>query len=81
MAATFREILGATQFSTFRQHRPNHDTGYRMLQDPDSLGQDITESALRSGLLWKNARMLLSVDESQDPTQPSDVHDKREVIE
>jgi hypothetical protein len=46
-------------------------THHRMLQDPDSLGQDITESALRSGVLWKSTRMPLSVgsveEESPEP--------------
>jgi hypothetical protein len=36
-------------------------THYRMLQDPDSLGKDITEGALRRGVLWKDTRMPLSV--------------------
>ena len=36
-------------------------THYRMLQDPDSLGLDITEDALRSGILWQSVRMPLSV--------------------
>jgi hypothetical protein len=30
-----------------------------MLQDADSLGQDIKEGALRSGILWKEARVPL----------------------
>jgi hypothetical protein len=34
-------------------------THYRMLQDPDSLGQDIREGALRCGIIWKDARMPL----------------------
>lgn len=39
------------------------DTGithYRMLQDPDSLGKDILEGALRRGILWQGVRMPLS---------------------
>jgi hypothetical protein len=47
-------------------------THYRMLQDPDSLGQDITESALRSGLLWKNALMPLSVGSVEDESPRPD---------
>jgi hypothetical protein len=36
-------------------------THYRMLQDPDNLGRDITEHALRSGILWKGTQMAFSV--------------------
>lgn len=36
-------------------------THYRMLQDPDSLGRDIREGALRSGVLWDSPRMPRSV--------------------
>jgi hypothetical protein len=45
-------------------------THYRMLQDPDSLGRDITESALRSGLLWKNTRMPLFMGIEEESTRP-----------
>jgi hypothetical protein len=42
-------------------------THYRMLQDPDSLGQDIKEDALRSGLLWRDARMPLGSGDEESP--------------
>jgi hypothetical protein len=32
-------------------------THHRMLRDPDSLGRDITEQALRSGVLWQGTRV------------------------
>jgi FRG domain len=41
-------------------------THFRMLQDADSLGQDIKEGALRDGILWKGARMPLSEGSIED---------------
>lgn|SRR5271166_2501299 len=43
-------------------------THHRMLQDLDSLGKDITEGALRSGILWQGTHMPLSVGSVEDET-------------
>ena len=41
-------------------------THYRMLQDPDSLGLDITEGALRRGLLWSRSGLARSIGNVED---------------
>jgi hypothetical protein len=54
--------IAATEIDDLYDHlRDAGVTHYRMLQDPDSLGQDITEGALRSGVLWQGPQVSLPV--------------------
>jgi hypothetical protein len=41
-------------------------THHRMLRDPDSLGRDITEHALRTGILWRDPKASLPTGNVED---------------